>query len=120
MAAGRVNIVFERGATFDASLLYRRAGVPQSLAGYSAKMEVRPALGSATVLLTASTADGSILLEPNGDMGRITFKVPPSSTSLLIADAPAVFDLKLSHLTDANVRKILIRGDATTNETTTA
>jgi hypothetical protein len=60
-------LVIEQGATFTLSLVWRDAdGDPVDLAGYAARMQVRPTVESDVVLLALDSDEGGITLGPNG------------------------------------------------------
>ena len=74
MPAGIYNILSDQGSTFARTLVYKDSnGTPIDLSGYTAKMEIRPTIGSSTLLLTLSTANGRITL--GGAAGTITLNV---------------------------------------------
>ena len=57
MAAGRYSFTIEQGATVNYTIIYKDSnGNPINLQDYSAKMQIRPYVGSPNVLLTLSSS----------------------------------------------------------------
>jgi hypothetical protein len=104
MAAGKYSFTIEQGATFQRELLYKdSSGNPIDLTNYSARMQIRPAPGSATLYITLSSS-----LSPDGtglnlqglsgtnplSSGSIGMTISAVSSSLLNFDE-ASYDLEL-------------------------
>lgn len=88
MAATRFNLSIEQGATFKKRFIWRdKNGRPFKLADWSAVMQIRPAIGSATVIYELSTANGTILA---GNNGVIELTIPSVDTESI---AEGVYDL---------------------------
>ena len=84
MPAGIYDILAEQGATLRRVLTWRDANKdPIDLTGYSARMQVRKTLDTDSVLLSLSTANGSITL--GGSTGTVTIEVSPLKMSQLAA-----------------------------------
>lgn len=71
MASTRKDYIIELGARFDRQLIWEQPDAssppvysPVNLTGYTAKMQIRPDYGSATLLLELSTANGRISITP--------------------------------------------------------
>jgi hypothetical protein len=95
MAAGKHNFIIEQGATFRRIITWKATNnTPINLTGYSAKMQVRERVGSSTVVLECSTANGRITL--GGSLGTITIVAQDEVTALLTAMPKAVYDLELT------------------------
>ena len=93
MPAIRKNLVIEQNATFSKKLVWRDSlRKPIKLTGYTAKLQVRAALGDPAVLLELSTTNGGIVIAPA--IGTITLKATPEVTELIEWDS-GVYDLLL-------------------------
>jgi hypothetical protein len=84
MAAGKYNFTIEQGATVDFAVQYKDSNSnPIDLSGYQARMQLRPTIGSSTVILTLSSSlgiDGTGLnLSGSGGLNAST---PPTSGSV--------------------------------------
>jgi len=68
--AGLFNLVADQGSTFSRTVVWRDpAKRPILLAGYTARMQVRPSIESSTVTLELTTENGGISLgETNGQI----------------------------------------------------
>jgi hypothetical protein len=110
MAAARYDIVIEQGATFTMTLRWTDdAGVPLSLSGMTARMQVRRNYRDADVLLNLTTENGGITLI--SVEGRIEVRGEATATALMPAMSSGVYDLELA-ATDGTVTR-LIEGVAT-------
>ena len=59
MAAGNYSFTIEQGATTDFEITYKdSSNNPVDLSGYTARMQLRPSIGSDTVILTLSSSLG--------------------------------------------------------------
>ena len=91
--AGTYNITADQGATFSRVLTWKDSdGDPVNLAGYSARMQVRSIVSSASPVLSLTTENGQITL--GGALGTITLLVPASAMD----DVPGgsyAYDLEL-------------------------
>ena len=104
----------DQGATKKLSLRYRyQDGVDGNgdpvyvgypLAGCSARMQVRKAVGE-PILADLTTENGSITLEAGGEQGRIDIVLSATQTSAL-ALRKAVYDLELVYSSGEVVRLI--------------
>ena len=104
MAAGKYSFTLEQGSTFERQLTYQDSnGVPIDLTSYSARMQIRPSPGSATLYLTLSSS-----LQPDGtglNMNGLTGVNPTTSgtigivisaaTSSLLTFDEAAYDLEI-------------------------
>ena len=101
--AGTYNIITDQGTTFSRVLTYKdNAGIPINLTNYTAKMQVRPATDSSTVLVELSTANGRITL--GGALGTITLNAPASVMDF--EGGVYVYDLELT--TGASVTRVVM------------
>lgn len=90
MAATRFNLTVEQGATFKKRFIWRdKNGRPFKLAGWTGVMQIRPSVGSSTVIYELSSAMGTILL---GNNGVVELMIPSADTETI---AEGVYDLLL-------------------------
>lgn len=121
MVASSKNLYIEQGATFSLGWIYYAPvidpdtgdieldangdpipGDPYSLAGCSARMQIRQRVSSTTALLTATTGDpdvypdsgGRIILEAGGETGRIDIVLTDTDTDKLTVKK-AYYDFEL-------------------------
>jgi hypothetical protein len=95
MPAGKHDIIIEQGATFRRVITWKDAnGTAINLTGYTAKMQVRERVGSSTVVLECSSANGRITL--GGSAGTITIVAQDEITAPLTPMPKAVYDLELT------------------------
>ena len=93
MPAGHYTINAEQGATLVRTILYTDANnVVTNLTGYTAAMQVRATAASATVLLSATTANGRLTL--GGAAGTIDVLIDAVTMSA-IPPGRYVYDLEL-------------------------
>ena len=86
MAAGKYNFTIEQGATVDFAVQYKDSNSnPIDLSGYQARMQLRPTIGSSTVILTLSSSLGpcGTGLNLSGSGGQ-SASTPPSSGSIWV------------------------------------
>jgi hypothetical protein len=104
VTTGDIRIV--RGDTLDAVLeFFNENGTVKTLTGYSAKLQVRSDAESATVILEASTAAGTLVV--GGAAGTITMAVAASTTAAL-TPGRYVYDLQTTS-PDGNVTTEIIQ-----------
>lgn len=87
MTAATLDLTLEQGADYAVPF-----AVSVALAGATAVMQVRPAAGDPVALLTLSTADRGLVLDPAA--GTVTPSVPAAVTAALPAGLFA-YDLKV-------------------------
>jgi hypothetical protein len=92
MAATTYDILIEQGATFSESMVYKDQGVAINLTGYTARMQVRSTLESASTVVELTTANGRIAL--GGTAGTITLTISATDTAALTSGR-GVYDLEL-------------------------
>jgi len=105
MPAGLYSFVIEQGATLDLEVAYKDSGSNAiDLTGYQARMQLRPNVGSSTVLLTLSsslTSDGTGLNMSGSSgtnsptLGTIGIYISAASSSQLDF-GEAVYDLEIA------------------------
>lgn len=93
MPAGRAKLTIDQGSTWRAILTAKGSDrVPIDLTGYTARMQVRPSIPSATVLANLTTENGGIEIEPLA--GEITLMLTDEQTAAL-PSGTWVYDLEL-------------------------
>lgn len=97
MAAGRYSFLIEQGATFQRQVKYTdSSGQIVDLAGYGARMQIRPTVDSNIVLVSLTDAvdsDGSGLFI-NAASGTINVVISAASSSYL-SFTEATYDLEI-------------------------
>jgi hypothetical protein len=80
--AGVLHITIEQGATFDPVMTWKdENGVAINLTGYTARMQIREDVDSATTLHESTTENSEIVL--GGIAGTITFAISAVTTAAL-------------------------------------
>jgi len=114
MAATTYDILIEQGATFSQVITYKDNGVAVNLTGYTARMQVRSTLESATTVVELTTANGRIAL--GGAAGTITLTISATDTAGLTAGR-GVYDLEL--VSGSGIVTRLLQGVATISRNVT-
>ena len=114
MAATTYDILIEQGATFSQVITYKVAGVPSNLQGFTARMQVRSTLESATTVVELTTANGRISL--GGSAGTITLTISATDTEALTSGR-GVYDLEL--VSGSGIVTRLLQGVATISRNVT-
>ena len=93
MAAGTYNFAAEQGATLERVITYKDStGTLVNLTSYTARMQVRVAVETASFILELTTSNGGITL--GGAAGTITLLVSATAMSAIPA-ATYVYDLEI-------------------------
>lgn len=101
MAAHKVNLDVDQGATFDKLWAWKSGGQPVNLTGCTARAQVRPDVSSNTVLFDMTTANGMLTL--GGSAGTIRITITDEAT----ADARSgVYDLFIDFPGGTSVRRM--------------
>jgi len=108
MAATTYDILIEQGATYSQVITYKDNGVAVNLTGYTARMQVRATLESASTLVELTTANSRIAL--GGTAGTITLTISATDTAALTAGR-GVYDLEL--VSGSGIVTRLLQGVAT-------
>ncbi|MER5322323.1 LtfC-like domain-containing protein [Streptosporangium roseum] len=108
MTAANLPLLIEQGATFKHALAIEDDNGPVILTGYTARMDIRPCPGSATLLHRLTTGNGGISI--NGPAGEITLTIPSAITATFTWGR-AEYDLLLTAPDNADDR--LIEGPVT-------
>lgn len=103
MSVTKHDIVIRQGSVFPMNVSVKDQGVAMNLNGYSATMQVRSSVGSGTILLEASTANGRITI--NGPLGIVMVYVDSDVTRALTFNT-GVYDLEV-FTTTANAIRVL-------------
>ena len=114
MAATTYDILIEQGATYSQLVTYKESGVAVNLTGYTARMQVRSTLESATTVVELTTANGRIAL--GGAAGTITLTISATDTASLTAGR-GVYDLEL--VSGSGIVTRLLQGVATISRNVT-
>ena len=114
MAATTYDILIEQGATFSQVITYKEAGVAINLTGYTARLQVRSTLESATSVVELTTANSRIAL--GGAAGTITLTISATDTAALTAGR-GVYDLEL--VSGSGIVTRLLQGVATISRNVT-
>ena len=91
MSATTYDLLIEQGATFSQVITYKESSVAVNLTGYTARMQVRATLESASTLVELTTANSRIAL--GGAAGTITLTISATDTAALTAGR-GVYDLE--------------------------
>lgn len=94
MAAGKLKLTIDQGATFTKQLTWKTGtpAVAVDLTGYTARMQIRPTIESSTVLVSLTTENGGIAL--GGTAGTITLTITATATAAFTW-TEGVYDLEL-------------------------
>ena len=105
MAAFKVNLKIDQGATFSKVVIWKTGTPPVvvNLTGCTARMQVRGKLTDTAALLDLTTANGGIVL--GGIAGTVTLNVSAIQTAA-ISWTSAVYDLEII-FADGTVRRLL-------------
>jgi hypothetical protein len=114
MAATTYDILIEQGATYSQVITYKEAGVAVNLTGYTARMQVRATLESASTLVELTTANSRIAL--GGTAGTITLTISATDTAALTSGR-GVYDLEL--VSGSGIVTRLLQGVATISRNVT-
>ena len=114
MSATTYDILIEQGATFLQVITYKDAGVAINLTGYTARMQVRATLESASTLVELTTANGRIAL--GGAAGTISLTISATDSAALTAGR-GVYDLEL--VSGSGIVTRLLQGVATISRNVT-
>lgn len=114
MAATTYDLLIEQGATFSQLVTYKESGVAVNLTGYTARMQVRSTLESASTVVELTTVNGRIAL--GGAAGTITLTISATDTAALTAGR-GVYDLEL--VSGSGIVTRLLQGVATISRNVT-
>ena len=92
MQPGSVDFLMPKGSTFSRTLTWKISGSAVNLTDYTARMQARASVTSATVVLDLTTANSKIVL--GGTAGTITITVSAADTAAITQQSLA-YDLEL-------------------------
>jgi hypothetical protein len=93
MTAGYYDFIFEQGATFSKTFIYKDSNeAVVNLTGYTARMQIRSYKDSPTILLSATTENGKIVITPA--LGKIVASFTAAEASIGKI-GKAVYDLEI-------------------------
>lgn len=114
MRAGTYNFTCEQGATFtrlieleEPDLVADPTGetfVPLNISGYTARMQVRRTVDSANTLVTLTTENGGLTVNPSDEENQILISMSDSVTASI--STSGVYDLEIES-PDGTVSRIL-------------
>ena len=122
MLAGEYNIIIEQGTTYLRSISIEQPDwdtdptgetyKPFNLTGYTARMQIRRTIESSTVMLSLTTENGRITVNPQAPTftNEIFLTISAGDASSLETDG--VYDLEIIHGATGVVSKV-IRGKVT-------
>lgn len=105
MSASKLNLAIDQGATFRKTITWQAGdpSLPVDLSGCTARMQIRPSVSSADVLLSLTTENDGISL--GGSAGTVEIVVEDTQTSG-VAWREGVYDLEVV-LANGDVRRLL-------------
>jgi hypothetical protein len=105
MAAGKLKLLIEQGATFRKTLTWKAGvpAVPVNLTSCTARMQFRSEIASATPLITLTTENGGIVL--GGALGTIELIITATATAA-ITWTTGVYDLEVA-FASGDVRRLV-------------
>lgn len=116
MAAAKLKLTIEQGATFRKTLTWKTGtpAVAVDLTGCTARMHIRAEIASATTLVALTTENGGIIL--GGTAGTIVLLITAVATAAFAWET-GVYDLEVV-LTNGDVRRLLYGPVAVSPEVT--
>jgi hypothetical protein len=107
MPASIYNLNIEQGATFTRTITWKDStGAAVNLTGYTARMQIRERVDSATALVSLTQASGIAL---GGSAGTITLTITSALTDALPNMKKGVYDLEL--VSSGGIVTRLIQGE---------
>jgi len=114
MAATTYDLLIEQGANFSQVITYKENGLAVDLTGYTARLQARATLESASTLVELTTANSRIAL--GGAAGTITLTISATDTAALTSGR-GVYDLEL--VSGGGIVTRLLQGVATISRNVT-
>lgn len=115
MAAASHDFTIEQGVTTSKSFVWKDSeGTVIDLTGYSARMQIRSSIDSTTTLLSATNANGQLVI--TAAQGKVTLTLTATETAALDFST-GVYDLEL--VSNAGVVTRLVEGSVTLSKEVT-
>ncbi len=93
MSAGSYDLYIEQGATLSLPIVWKDSdGNVVNITGYTARMQVRQTVPATTILLSATTENGKLVID--GSNGKVTILLSAADTTA-ITWLTGVYDLEL-------------------------
>ena len=109
--ADQYNVLIDQGSTYTLALTYKdSSGAAINLTGYTAAMQIRDTVNSATTQLSLSSPSNGIVI--TAATGLITITITDTQTRALVANT-YVYDLEIT--SGAGVVTRLIQGSVIVN-----
>jgi len=116
MSAGTLNLNIERGSIFAKTLVWKDADKnPISLAGKSARMQIRQRVDDIAYIAELTTGNSGIVLESGSVTGQIQLYIGAVETDTFDTDF-AVYDLEIYENGNANNVIRLLQGQVIISE----
>ena len=110
MAAANINLTIEKGSKYFKTFIWRdKSKTPISLAGLSARMQIRETITDIAFEVELTTINGRIVLEDNAETGRIDLILGATITDAITINS-GVFDLELYNVSDPDDVTRLMEG----------
>ena len=119
MIAGIYNITIDQGSTFTRLISIEQPDLdtdptgatfePFVLSGYTARMQIRRTIESSTVMLSLTTENGGIDINPGAAENEIELSISATNTATLTTSG--VYDLEI--INGSNVVSKVVRGTVT-------
>lgn len=94
MAAGKLDLIIEKGGKFSKHLEYKdKQKQAIDLTGYTARMQIRKNAQAATFILELTTENGRISITPL--TGEIDLSITGADTAAITDRGNAIYDLEL-------------------------
>lgn len=111
MSSTTYDLELQQGATYERTIVWQAAdGTPRSLAGLQARLQVRGKLDDAApVLSLTSEPAAGLVVEPDGETGRLDVRIGADLTGAL-AVRGGVYDLEVYDPADPSTVHRLLQG----------
>lgn len=108
MAAGKLDLTIEQGATFQHTLTLSNGGTAINLTGYDVRMQIRERVSASTTIADLTIGAGISVVAASG---QITLTISAADTAEMIFDT-AYYDLEIE---SAGVVTRIVEGEVTLN-----
>ena len=110
MAAAKLNLIVEQGATFDRVITWKMGATPDDLTDYSARMKARASHDAADPIFSLTSEESGDGITLGGSAGTITVLIDAEATALL-TPGDYVYDLEVED--DEGIVRRLLEGRLT-------